>query len=236
MPEAEGREADEAAPPMSESPCEAGFHEASRARPEGSFASPKAAPNRRRTRESPRVSSRREAGKGSGPSRDPKRGSSTRLLPSRRAPGERQGLRAAPRSEPGISTGFGPERFLERRDGPSGPAAFERATGGASAPMRARGDGAASAGPDPTREAAARFRSRPGDPAGIGGGLRGLPLKPTGCRTGLRGLAPGSGGKRSGRSRPPRDPKPPSERWPRHPATAVKAGTSGGRWRHRPPL
>jgi hypothetical protein len=64
-----------------------------------------------------------------------------------------------------------------------------------------------------------------------------VPLpKPTGCRTRLQGLAPGSGGERSGRSRPPRDPQPPSERWPRHPATAVKAGTSGGRWRHRPPL
>jgi hypothetical protein len=43
-------------------------------------------------------------------------------------------------------------------------------------------------------------------------------------------------GEAAGLSSPGADPKPPSERWPRHPATAVKAGTSGGRWRRRPPL
>jgi hypothetical protein len=83
------------------------------------------------------------------------------------------------------------------------------------------GKGAASAAPDPT---------------GIGEGPKRLSPGPTGSRTRLRGLAPGSEESEAGVRARLAIRKPPSERWPRHPATAVKAGTSGGRWRHRPPL
>jgi hypothetical protein len=111
----------------------------------------------------------RETGKGFGPSRDPKRGSSKRLRPWRRAPGERQGLRAAPRSERGFFARlrlFG--RFLERRDG-FGPASFERATGEVSASMRALET--ARLRPGPIRQ-------------GSEGGISVLPERPDGDRRG----------------------------------------------------
>src|SRR5687768_14120206 len=134
----------------------------------------------------------------------------------------------------GISKGFGFEKFLERRDG-FDPASFERATGEASASMRAlerarlrpgpirKGRDGQDFGPvQATRRGSVRdFRVSPETHRDPNGASR--------PRSGIRGKA-----KRA--SCPPRDPKPPSERWPRHPATAVKAGTSGGRWRHRPSL
>jgi hypothetical protein len=111
----------------------------------------KAGPNRRRSRESPRGWSWRETGKASAQPR-PERGSSKGFRPWRRAPGKRQGLRAAPRSEKGDRRGFGPDA--------------------------SPGDGAASAGPDPTGKLWSGFRSRPGDPTGIGEGLSGLSRDP----------------------------------------------------------
>lgn len=122
-------------------------------------------------------------------------------------PGKRQGLRAAPRSE-------GRPEGLRPRCEP--------------------GEGAASAGPDPPGKRRRGFQLRLRNPTGIGEGLA-PPPRPTGDRTGLRASLRYPG-KAAGASGPAAIPKPPSERWPRHPATAVKAGTSGGRWRHRPPL
>jgi hypothetical protein len=124
-------------------------------------------------------------------------------------PGKRQGLRAAPRSE-------------GRPEGPW--------------PRCEPGDGAASAGPDPPGKRRWGFGPDTATRRGSARGFRASPPRPTGDRTGLRGLAAGSGESGRGVSRSAAIPKPPSERWPRHPATAVKAGTSGGRWRHRPPL
>lgn len=66
-------------------------------------------------------------------------------------------------------------------------------------------------------------------------GAFGLLPRPRGTEQGLTALLRSPGSAR-GASRRAAIPKPPSERWPRHPATAVKAGTSGGRWRRRPPL
>ena len=202
------------------------------ATPEGSFGASKAAPNRRRPRESPRGSSRQGDGDGLGPSRDPK-GFVEEASALEGAPGEWQGLRAAPRSERGFR-----RASASRGSSKGGKASAERFSKGRPERLRPRCEpwrGAASAGPDP-KGSEAGFRSCPSDPTGIGEGLSGLSAEthrvPNGAsrpRSGIRRKA-----KRA--PRPPRDPKPPSERWPRHPATAVKAGTSGGRWRHRPPL
>ena len=147
-----------------------------------------------------------ESGKAFGRRRDPKRGF------------ERLRLREIPREAGGFD-----------------PASFERATGEASASMRAlerarlrpgpirKGRDGQDFGPvQATRRGSVRdFRVSPETHRDPNGASR--------PRSGIRGKA-----KRA--SCPPRDPKPPSERWPRHPATAVKAGTSGGRWRHRPSL
>lgn len=216
------------------------------AMPEGLLGASRAAPNRRRSRESPRGSAGRETGKGSGPSRDPNGvqqggfGLRAGLRESGKAFGRRRdpkrgfwGLR--PREVP---------RTAGRLQGPHqstalmGPRAQRLSKGRPERlrprcePWRRRGFGRAGSDPGSGGGISVPLKRPDGDRRGAFGPLP----KPTGCRTGPRGLAPGSGGKRSGRSRPPRDPKPPSERWPRHPATAVKAGTSGGRWRHRPPL
>jgi hypothetical protein len=214
------------------------------AMPKGSL-EPEGPPNRRRLRESPRGSSRRETGKGFGSSRDPngvhRRGfglggglrGSGKAFGRRRDP--KKGLRGALRLESSSRDGkaSGPHQIYF--DGTHGPASFERATGEASASMRARGDGAASAGPDPPgkrkRDFGPAWATRRGSARGFGlfAETHRVPNGASRPRSGTRGKA-----KRA--SCPPRDPKPPSERWPRHPATAVKAGTSGGRWRHRPPL
>lgn len=133
-------------------------------------------PNRRRPRESPRGSSRKGNGEGFGPSRDPKRGSSKRLRPWRRASGRVARPLGGASIRKGISGGFGLAGFPGRRDG-FGPASFERATGGASASMRAQ-------------ETA---RLRPGSiRQGSGGGISVLPKRPDGNRRGA--------------SRPSRDP------------------------------
>ena len=176
----------------------------------------------------------------------PERVPSMRFRPSRRAPGKWQGLRAAPRSERGfrrasasrgsskVGTASGPPSKYHF-DGTQGPASFERATGEASASMRTL---------ETERLRPGRIRPGkrrgisvlPSDPTGIGEGPSGLSRDPPGTERGFAASLRNPGESEGGRLRPPRDPKPPSERWPRHPATAVKAGTSGGRWRHRPPL
>ena len=233
-PEAEGGEADEAAPALAQADARRDFTKLPMARPDDPFAGRKAEPNRRRPRESPRGSSQGN-GEGLRPQPRPERGSSKRLRPSRRAPGERQGLRAAPRSEKGFQRASA-SRHSSEGGKASARASFERATGEVSASMRTRGDGAASAGPDPPREARARI-SVPAR-ATRRGSVRGLRASPVTHRGPNGASRPRSGSwRRATRPLcPRRDPKPPSERWPRHPATAVKAGTSGGRWRHRPPL
>jgi hypothetical protein len=174
--------------------------------PKGSLGSPEDWPNRRRSRESPRGPSRQGDGEGFGPSRDPN----------------------------GVPGGFGRAGFRDS-GGVSALKLFEGAIGEASASMRALGNDRASARPDPPRETAAGLSgfataTRRGSARGSRASLRDPPGPERGAS-----LAPGPR-ENGGASRPGAIPKPPSARWPRHPATAVKAGTSGGRWRHRPPL
>jgi hypothetical protein len=200
---------------------------------EGSFG----AGNARRTGKGrgnrPEARAGRGTGKGFGPSRDPKRGSSKRLRPPQAAPGEWRGLRAEPRSERDLWR-FRP-REVPRKAAGFGPAFFERATGEASASMRALET--ARLRPGRIRRGRRGGISIPAKrPQGIGEGLHRPSARPTGCRTRPRGRAPGSEESEAGVRARLAIRKPPSERWPRHPATAVKAGTSGGRWRHRPPL
>ncbi len=126
---------------------EAGFHETFHGGDEKPLRRLAKPPNRRRPRESPRGSNRQGNGRGLRPETATRTGS-RRGFGRGRDPGKA----ARPSGGAAIQRGFRAasrrERFLERREG-FGPAAFERATGGASAPMRARGDGAASVGPDP---------------------------------------------------------------------------------------
>jgi hypothetical protein len=180
--------------------------------------SPKRAPNRQSRGNRPEARAGREMGKGFGPSRDPKRGFSMRLRPRTRAPGDRRGLRAEPRSE----------REFERLR----PRGIPRKARASARPFRKRGD-RRGFGLDASLWRRRGF-GRP-DPRGS---MRGASLSsgPTGCRTRPCGFAPGSEESEAGVRARLAIRKPPSERWPRHPATAVKAGTSGGRWRHRPPL
>jgi hypothetical protein len=98
------------------------------------------------------------------------------------------------------------------------------------------GDGTASAAPDPPGALRRDFGLARATRRGSAKGFAPLCRDPPGAERGFAASLRDPGESEGGRSRPPRDPKPPSERWPRHPATAVKAGTSGGRWRHRPPL
>jgi hypothetical protein len=179
---------------MSASGCEAGFHDTSMAMPRGPFAGFEGWPNRRRPRESPRGSSRPGGGDGLRPQPRPETGSSEEASASKRAPGERRGLRADPRIRKGISQGFGFGRFLDggglqglHRSTPSmGPAARRLSKGRPEGlrprcePWRRRGFGRAGS----AREAAAGLRSRQLDPTGIGEGLA-PPPRPTGDRTGL---------------------------------------------------
>jgi hypothetical protein len=131
-----------------------------------------------------------------------------------------------------FSRGFG----LEGAPGKAGrlrPSVFPKGDRRGFGPDASPGTGTASARPAPEGKWRRDFGSALSDPTGIGEGPHGLsrdPPGPNGAQVSLRnrGKRRGSGSKAI--------PKPPSERWPRHPATAVKAGTSGGRWRHRPPL
>lgn len=186
---------------ISESGCEAGFHETPMATPNGLPASLESPPNRRRPRESPRGRAGRGTGKGFTLQPRPEKGFFEEASAS-----EGRSWKAARPSggaaiRKGISEGFGPERFPGRRE-----ASAQRLSEGRPERFRPRcepsGKGAASAGPNPKREATAGFRSRPSDPTGIGEGVHASWPGPTGCRTGLHRLAPVSGGKRSGRSTP----------------------------------
>lgn len=148
--------------------------------------------------------------------------------------GKRRRLTPEPPPE-GFRRGFGLE-VTRKAARPSGRAAIRRATGEASASMRTRKE-TARLRPGRIRQGKRRrdFGFASSDPPGIGEGLHASLPRPIGTRTGLHASlrGPGEAAEAFG---PRRAPKPPSERWPRHPATAVKAGTSGGRWRHRPPL
>jgi hypothetical protein len=163
-------------------------------------------------------------------------------LPNRRRPREsprdrnRQGdgekLRLQPRPD-GVSRGFGLAALRGRREG-FGPASFRRATGEVSASMRALEPVQASARPGPEGKRRRDFGPASATRRGSARGLRASPETQR-DRTG-REPRSGTGESGGGPCVPEAIPKPPSERWPRHPATAVKAGTSGGRWRHRPTL
>jgi hypothetical protein len=248
VPDAEGEGGGRSRACMSASGCQAGFHETFRGDfPKGSFGAgrcaepakaagiaPRPEPAGRRRRLNARAATRngagrkglrlrdrlRESGEAFGRSRDPKRGF------------ERFRPREAPRKAGRLQ---GPPSKLRLRWHPR-PSDFRkgdrRGFGLDASPRRRRGFGRAGS----AREAMARISVLPKRPDGNRRGAPGplgethrVPNGASRPRSGIRG-------KRSGRSRPPRNPKPPSERWPRHPATAVKAGTSGGRWRHRPPL
>lgn len=192
-------------------------------------------PNRRRPRESPRGSSRQGDGEGLRPR------AATRNGAGREGFGLRERLRESGKA-------FGRSRDPKGDFGRFRPRGLSSRGGTASAQRLSKGR---PEGLRPRCEPKETARLRPGSiRQGSEGGMQILPDRPDGDRRGAFSLSaethrvpngasrPRSGirGKRSGRSRPPRNPKPPSERWPRHPATAVKAGTSGGRWRHRPPL
>jgi|GEM_PF-4446338 len=258
-PEAEGAGGGRSRARISASGCEAGFYETSMATPKGSY-QPEGPPNRRRKRESPR--DRRRQGDGArlyAPGRDPagrfeeasasEDRSGRPARPSGGAAirnGDRRRFRAPAGSE-GSGPGFGPIR--DRRDverlrpgdvpGRARRPRPNRFFEGRPERLRPRCEPRTRSrlrpGSDPPRDADGGISVLPRRPAGIGEGLSGLSRNPPGPERGFTAFAAGSG--ESGRgSRPAAIPKPPSERWPRHPATAVKAGTSGGRWRHRPPL
>jgi hypothetical protein len=161
---------------ISASGCKAGFHETSMAFFRMSLRRRKDVPNRRRPRESPRDPSRQGGGQGFGSSRDPS----------------------------GMGRGFGLDRFREESEG-FGPSAFPRGDRKGFGPDASPGDGPASAGSDPPREAAAGRKSRSSDPTGIGEGPHGLSRDPPGTE---RGLWPRCGirGDRPGRE-PRRDPE-----------------------------
>ena len=144
---------------------------------------PEGAPNRRRPRESPRGTSRQGKGEGLRPQPGPERGSSKRLRPRKRAPGEWQGLRAAPRSERDFG-GLRP-REVPRKAGRLRPRAFrngrpERLRPRCE-PRRRYGFGRAGSGKRGATAGILVPARRPdGDRRGA---LRPLP-RPTGCRTG----------------------------------------------------
>jgi hypothetical protein len=194
---------------------------------------PRSGPDRRRPRESPRDWSRREAGTGSRPSRGPKRGSSRGfgLEGKLRESGEAFGRSRDPK---GISQGFGPGRFPEERR-----ASARRFSKGRPErlrprcePWRRRGFGRAGSAREATAGISVQAHATRRESAwGLAPPCRDPPDAERGLAASLRD----PGESEAGRARLA-IPKPPSERWPRHPATAVKAGTSGGRWRHRPPF
>ncbi len=102
----------------------------------------------------------------------------------RRAPGKRQGLRAAPRSERGFRGASASARFLEGRDG-LGPASFGRATGEVSASMRALEKARLRPGRIRQGKRGSGSRSCPSDPTGIGEGPSGLSRDPPGTERGF---------------------------------------------------
>lgn len=156
------------------------------------------------------------------------------IAPRLEAAGRRRRPRPEPRPEKGASRGFGPKALPEGGKD-FGSSVFRRATGEASASMRALGDGSGF-GPARIRPGKRRrgFGLAQATRRGSARGSSASPSRdPNGTEQGFAALlrdrgAPGLAAQAI--------PKPPSARWPRHPATAVKAGTSGGRWRHRPPL
>jgi hypothetical protein len=234
-PDAEGEGGGRSRACMSESGCEAGFHETT----DGEAS--KALPGAGRPAEPAKAA-----------------GIAPRLEPE----GRRRKAQARAAARTGLDEKVS---AFEKRSGkvakPSGGAAIRKGFREASASRRSskkrKGFGSAffrNGRPERLRsrcEPEGTARLRPGPirkgSFGLGFGLvqatrrgsgRGfMPLFGTrGCRTGLRGLAPGSEESEAGVRARLAIRKPPSERWPRHPATAVKAGTSGGRWRHRPPF
>jgi len=189
---------------ISESGCEAGFHETFHGDAEKLVRELEGPPNRRRSRESPRDPSRQGDGERLRPQPRPGRGSSKRLRPWRRAPGERQGFRAAPRSDRDFER-FRP-RGVPRKAGRLRPNAFRKGDRRGFGLDASLGDGAASAGPDPTRGAGQDFGPAQ---ATRRESARGFTAPPETHRVPNEASRPRSGtrGKRSGRSRPPRNPK-----------------------------
>lgn len=195
--------------PIGASRCEAGFHETSMAGTKGSSERGGTAEPAKVAGIAPRPEPTGRRRRASAPSCDPN-GVHRRgfgLGGGLRESGKALGRRRDPK---GDRKGFGPDANPRRRCGFGRAGSAKGSDGGASA-LQERPDGDRRGAFGPPR------RDPPGPERGFAASLR-------------------DPGKAVGALRPAAIPKPPSERWPRHPATAVKAGTSGGRWRHRPPL
>jgi hypothetical protein len=212
-PEVEGRGGGRSRAAIGESRCEAGFHEASYGGDESLFTGLEALPNRRRPRESPRGTSQQ----GDGARLTPQ--AATRRAPDqasawRRGPGERQGLRAAPRSD-------------GRPEGPR-PRCEPQETARLR-PGRIR-----------QREAMAGFRPCRSDPTGIGEGPSGLSRDPPGPERGFAaslrdpGKAAGAQAPPQSRSRPARDGLATQRRQSRLGQVGA-GGDTGPHYRFRPP-
>ena len=193
-PEAEGqKEADEAAPESAQADPRRDFTKPPWRRPR-LFGAGRPA-ERQRPRESPRGSSRPGNGRASAPTRSRKNGSVEAASPWRRARRRAAKLSGGAAIRKGFSEGFGPGRFLERRQA-SGPRQSTTLTGPVAGrfskgrpeglrprcePWRRRGFGRAGS----ARDVEAGFRFRRSDPEGIGEGPRLLFRNPSGTERGF---------------------------------------------------